>query len=188
MNKVNKNDISGVLLKCHEDFINGVKPSYINRDIAFINRWSIAHPKKPVNLNDGTDVYLYVEEASNNQVKVIAQGIYRDKLFTRDDGIFASDTKRKATVKNAFALYNFSNGATNLDTFKKLLTQCNDNNINTDNIIFNDDIEIGITIITNLTFFSSPQIYSYSGKPPCSCGFRYITNIINNKMTFRQED
>lgn len=183
----NSNPIA-VLIKCDSNFINNVKFLYNNGSISFINRWSVDPTTKPMQISDGTEVYLYVNKTIDNQVDVVATGVFREKIFKPTTGLFACDTNREATVQDAFALYNISNGESNLQNFKTLLQNCANNYTNNSSLpkhSINDDTKIGITIISDLDFFLTPKRYTFNGNTTCSCGFRYITAINNQTMDFK---
>lgn len=174
MTKTNVNGITGALLKCDKDWVSGIESLYTKGFIGFANRWNIGDKTKPVALGDGDELFLYIEEATKNQVKVIAKGIFRERIFNVDKGLFSVDVKREMTVKEAFALYNWSNGSLGYGSYKKLLQKCADEHMDGKKIIINDHTRIGATIITDLIFYPFPQHYKFQGNAPNQCGFRYI--------------
>jgi len=172
--------MESILLKVNEQWFNNIKKYYENdKVIYFANYWSIKEVAK--NINDGADVYLYIDKPYKDYINVVAQGTFRNKMYSiSDPSILGKDIEPKGEVKDTYKLYESANGAATYADFKYLLqNHCYSKG---NNIKINDNTIIHNTIITDLSFNKATYVM-VNGRVN-QAGVRYIEKVEGNKIYF----
>jgi len=172
--------MESILLKVNEQWFNNIKNYYENDKVNyFANYWSIKEVAKKI--NDGADVYLYIDEPDKNYINIVAQGIFRNKIYSiSDPSILGKDIEPKAEVQEAYRLYESANGAATYSDFKYLLQNhgCSKGS----NIKINDHTIIHNTIISDLSF--NKITYDMTNGQISQTGVSYIEKVEGNKIYF----
>lgn len=180
------NNSIGLLIKSDEDWFNETQKLYTKGFIDYVNHWHLDQKTKPVNLEDGSPVYIYTQAPVSNYIIVRAKGKFRLKAFNvnTNEGLLNLDSKRVSNVRESYELYGPSNGSVSYGGYLNLLQSYAD--VNGKAIQINDNHLLGATIITDLEFY--PQQYQLINGTINQCGFRYIEDIQGNQIHLRKSD